>query len=152
MECLPRDPAWATGVALAPILFLFVSLAAERVVDKSTMIGEVFALWTFIGIAGQLMFGPLTVVLLIGAFALGRREFRVGRWFASVGCSAMVLLCTIITLGILGQAFGPDPRRDPSERSPLESLGGASLVGLPFLALGVANAYVVMRLRKRPAS
>lgn len=145
----PGELGWIVGVALLPILFLIASVAAEQIVDEpATRIGKVLALCNFIGIAAQVPLGPLCVVSLCGAIAMGRGKVREGRWFVNVAGSATTLLCFLFAVGVLADAIEPNPFRN--EWHPLDSPLGAMIAVSPYLTIGVANVYLLVRLSKRP--
>lgn len=146
----PRDTAWVTWVALLPILLLVVSLAAGLIEDnRETMIGDVIGTWNFFGFFGLVVVVPVMMVSLFGAGAL-KEQFRVGRWLASVGSAAAVLVFAAVVYGGIEEAVSPDEWRDPYSWAPVLTSFAASLVVVPYFAITVANVYVIGRLWTRP--
>lgn len=144
----PRDTAWVTWVALLPILFLVVSLAAGLIEDnRGTMVGDVLATWNFFGFFGLVVVVPVMMVSLFGPGAL-KEQFRFGRWLASVGSAAAVLVFAVVYGGI-EEAVSPDERRDPYSWAPVLTPLTESLVVVPYFAIAVANVYVIGRLWTR---
>ncbi|MEV6278111.1 hypothetical protein [Nocardia sp. NPDC051832] len=148
LEGRPRDSIRVTVVALLPMVFLTATLLAEQLVnDYSARLGKILELSNILGIATQVVLAPFLVVSLIGAFALRRRNFRQGNWFAKVGSTATALACFLIVACVLAVATGPNP--SPYEWKPLYSLPAALLALAPHLAIVSANVYIVVRLSKR---
>lgn len=141
----PHDTAWATWVALLPMLLLAVSVpAASLDISRSPVIGDVLITWVVVGV----VFAPAVVVSLLGVAAL-KRKFRVGRGLVSLGCAAAVLFVAALAYGIVGDAGAPD-QRDPNSWGPVFAPLVASIVLVPYLAIAVLDAYVIVRLWKRP--
>ncbi|MFE5701642.1 hypothetical protein [Rhodococcus koreensis] len=147
----PHDTAWVTWVALLPILLLVVSVPAALIEDnRGTMIGDVLVTWNLFGIFGLVVTVPVTMVALFGAAAL-KQQFRFGRWLASLGSAAAVIVFAALAYGIVAETVSPDEWRDPNSWAPVLSPSAAVLVLVPYFAITVANTYVIGRLWKRPA-
>ena len=150
IEWRPRDTGWVAWVAFLPILLLLVSVpAAGLESNRWPLLGDVLIAWVFVGAFGLVVFVPAMMVSLFGAAAL-KQQFRFGRWLASIGSAAVMLIVTALTYGILAEALTPSERRDPYSWGPALSPLAASLVLVPYLAIAVVNVYVVVRLWKRP--
>lgn len=92
IEWRPRDTGWVAWVALLPILLLLVSvLAAVFDSNRWPMLGDVQGTWILVGAFGLVVFVPAMVVSLFGAAAL-KQQFRFGRWLASIGSAAVMLI------------------------------------------------------------
>ncbi|MCA1008335.1 hypothetical protein LCL87_21720 [Rhodococcus hoagii] len=127
------------------MLLLAVSVPAASLDNsRSPVIGDVLIAWVVVGV----VFVPAVLVSLSGAAAL-KRTFRVGRWLVSLGCAAAVLFVAALTYGIVGDAVAPE-RRDPNSWGPEFTPFVASVVLVPYLAIAVLDAYVIVRLWKRP--
>lgn len=150
IEWRPRDTGWVAWVAFLPILLLLVSVPAAGLEgNRWPLLGDVLIAWVFVGAFGLVVFVPAMVVSLFGAAAL-KQQFRFGRWLASIGSAAVILIVAALTYGIVGEAFTSPERRDPYSWGPTLSPLAASLVLVPYLAIAVVNVYVVVRLWKRP--
>lgn len=148
IEWRPRDTGWVAWVAFLPILLLLVSVpAAALESDRCPMLGDVLGTWILVGAFGLVVSVPAMVVSLFGAAAL-KQQFRFGRWLASIGSAAVMLIVAALTYGIVAEAAEPE-RRDPNSWGPALSPLSASLVLVPYLAIAVVNVYVVVRLWKR---
>ncbi|MEU0545678.1 hypothetical protein ABZ319_37970 [Nocardia sp. NPDC005978] len=144
------DPAVVSSVALLPWLFLFVTLVADRLVDDPTAkAGKTLTMATFVGASALCILGPLTLVALIGAIALQQHNFRVGLWFTRVAATTATLFCTVLTVAFMSDAFGSSQLRD--DWHPSYSPPATLLIVAPHFVVGLANAYVLVRLSKRGA-
>lgn len=149
--------AWQTGdtvlvvwVALLPLMLLAVSLLGAFVEDnRGSWVGDVLTMWNLVGIFGSVVFVPLVAVSLIGAGVL-RWRFRIGRWLSTLGSSLMMLLVAAIVLGAIADMVAPPEHRDPNSWAGPLSLLGTALFVVPYVLMTTANAYVLMRLWKRP--
>lgn len=145
----PGDTARVAGVALVPLLLLGCSLLGGLIEDnRGTMIGDVLVTWNLVGVFGALVFVPVMVVSLAGAGALAWR-FRFGRWLASIGSGAMVLLASAVVYGGVAEAVAPPQWRDPNSWAPPLSPATAAIFVVPYLAVAAANVSVVLRLWRR---
>lgn len=145
----PRDTGWVAWVAFLPILLLLVSVpAVGPASNRWPLLGDVLIAWVLVGTFGLVVFVPAMVVSLFGAAAL-KKQFRFGRWLASIGSAAVMLIVAAITYGIVAEALTPPEGRDPNSWGPALSPLSASLVLVPYVAIAVVNVYVVVRLWTR---
>lgn len=148
-------PGWRTGnpirvavVALLPMAFVAGTVVAEKVVDQpTTRGGKILAMSNFLGLSALCALGPLAVVALIGAIALQNNDIRRGNWFAKVAGTAAVIVCVLVVVAVLSDAFGAGSR--PYEWHPMYSPPAALLAVTPHLVIAIANIYVLVRLSKR---
>lgn len=149
-EWRPRDTGWVAWVAILPMALLLVSVPAAALESNGwpPMLGDVLIAWIFVGAFGLVVFVPAMVVSLFGAAAL-KQQFRFGRWLASIGSFAAILIVAALTYGIVGEALTPLEKRDPYSWGPTLSPAAASLVLVPYLAIAFINGYVILRLWKR---
>lgn len=145
----PGDIARTVGVALLPLILLGGSLLGGLIEDnRGTMIGDVLVTWNLVGVFGALVFLPVVVVSLVGAGVLAW-QFRFGRWLASIGSAAMVLLASALVYGMVADVVDPPEWRDPYSWAPPLTPLTVTIFVAPFLAIAAANVYVVLRLWKR---
>ncbi|WP_157762075.1 hypothetical protein [Nocardia yamanashiensis] len=149
------EPGWRTGnpirvavVALLPMAFVAGTVIAEKVVDQpTTRVGKILAMSNFLGLSTLCVLGPLAVVALVGAIALQNNDIRRGSWFARVAGGAAVIVCVLVVVAVLSDAFGSGSR--PYEWHPMYSPPAALLAVTPQLVIAIANIYVLVRLSKR---
>ncbi|MDH6292013.1 hypothetical protein [Rhodococcus opacus] len=137
-------------VALLPLMLLAVSLLGAFVEDnRGSWVGDVLTMWNLVGIFGSMVFVPLVAVSLIGAGLL-RWRFRIGRWLSTLGSSVMLLVATALSLGAIASLIAPPEHRDPNSWAGPLSILGTALFVVPYVVMTTANAYVLIRLWKRP--
>ncbi|WP_280356466.1 hypothetical protein [Nocardia otitidiscaviarum] len=145
-----RDGLWCAWVALLPVLLLACSIPGALVMnDFDTSAGDVLATWNVAGVFGLLFYGPTMAVSLYAALVL-EQNLRTGRWLATVGSAGTVLVFGFLAYGIVSEAVAPE-MRDPYGWAPVLSPFAASLAVAPYVAIVLANAYVVVRLWRRRA-
>ncbi|MBF6181338.1 hypothetical protein [Nocardia otitidiscaviarum] len=145
-----RDGVWCAWVALLPVLLLACSILGALVMnDFDTSTGDVLATWNVAGVFGLLFYGPAMAVSLYAALVL-EQNLRTGRWLASVGSAGTVLVFGFLGYTIVSEAVAPE-MRDPYGWAPVLSPFTASLAVAPYIAIVLANSYVVVRLWRRRA-
>jgi hypothetical protein len=88
---------------------------------------------------------PVAVVSLLGAAAL-KRQFRFGRCLSSVGCIAVVLMCSLMVWTAVSEAVTDDELHDPYSWTAPLSPGEAFVFAMPYVLIAAADAYLIARL------
>lgn len=142
----PRDIPWVLGVGLAPVLALILTMPVVALLDRQDGgMSDAFGDWNLYTVFGLTVFAPIMVVACVGALVT-IANYTAGRWISSAGNVAAIMCAAVLVSAEITDLVTPSTDRDVASWVSALTPSGTAVVVVPYLALLVANVYVLVRL------
>lgn len=144
----PRDIEWVLTVGVAPLLVLVLTMPVVALIDHQDLLPGALGDWNLYAVFGLTVFAPIMIVACVAALVM-IGDFRAGRAVSTFGNITAILGMTVLVTAEITDLFRPVVDGDPADWVSALTPSGTPLFVVPYIAVLVANTYVVLRLWRR---